>query len=66
MSILHMSAINKQRRIMAGLDAMRAEVDALKRQQAETAAELDALLHAILPSSLRFDPTGYRAFKGEL
>jgi type I restriction enzyme S subunit len=35
-------------------DALRAEVDALKRLQAETAAELDALLPAILD----------RAFKG--
>jgi type I restriction enzyme S subunit len=34
----------------------KAEVDALKRLQAETAAELDALLPAILD----------RAFKGEL
>lgn len=38
------------------IDALQAEVDALKRLQAETAAELDALLPAI------FD----RAFKGEL
>jgi hypothetical protein len=30
------------------------------------AAELDALLPAILPSSLRFAATGDRAFKGEL
>jgi type I restriction enzyme, S subunit len=37
-------------------DALRAEVEALKRLQAETAAELDALLSAILN----------RAFKGEL
>ena len=36
------------------------------RLQAETAAELDALLPAILQSSLGFDPTGDRAFKGEL
>ncbi len=36
------------------LDALQAEVDALKRLQAETAAELDALLPAILD----------RAFKG--
>jgi len=43
-----------------------APVDALKRQQAGTAAELDALLPAILPSSLGFDPTGDRAFKAEL
>ena len=45
-----------QRRIVAELDALQAEVDALKRLQAGTAAELDALLPAI------FD----RAFKGEL
>ena len=36
--------------------ALQAEVDALKRLQAETAAELDALLPSILD----------RAFKGEL
>jgi type I restriction enzyme S subunit len=35
---------------------MQAEVDALKREQTATAAELDALLPAILD----------RAFKGEL
>ncbi len=46
----------EQRRIVAELDALQAEVDALKRLQAETAEELDALLPAILD----------RAFKGEL
>jgi type I restriction enzyme, S subunit len=46
----------EQRRIVAELDALQAEVDALKRLQAETAAELDALLPAILD----------KAFKGEL
>jgi hypothetical protein len=46
----------EQRRIVSELDALQAEVDALKRPQAETAAELDALLPAILD----------RAFKGEL
>jgi type I restriction enzyme S subunit len=46
----------EQRRIVAELDAMQAEVDALKRLQAETAAELAALLPALLD----------RAFKGEL
>jgi type I restriction enzyme S subunit len=46
----------EQRRIVAELDALQAEVDALKRLQAETAAELGALLPAILD----------RAFKGEL
>jgi type I restriction enzyme, S subunit len=45
-----------QRRIVAELDALQAEVDALKRLQVATAAELDALLPAILD----------RAFKGEL
>ena len=43
-------------RIVAELDALQAEVDALKRLQAETATELDALLPAILD----------QAFKGEL
>jgi type I restriction enzyme S subunit len=46
----------EQRRIVAELDALQAEVDALKRLQAETAAELDALLPSLLD----------RAFKGEL
>jgi type I restriction enzyme S subunit len=46
----------EQRRIVAELDALQAEVDALRRLQAETAAELDALLPAILD----------KAFKGEL
>ena len=41
-------------------------MDTLNRRQTETAAELDALLPAILQSSLGFDPTGNRAFKGEL
>ena len=48
-----MSAIFK---VLAGLDALQAEVDALKRLQAETATELAALLPALLD----------RAFKGEL
>jgi type I restriction enzyme S subunit len=38
------------------LDALQTEVDGLKRLQAETAAELDALLPAVLD----------RAFRGEL
>ena len=46
----------EQRRIVADLDALQAEVDTLKRLQAETAVELDALLPAILD----------RAFKREL
>jgi len=48
--------LHHQHRIVAELDALRAGVDALKRLQAETAEELDALLPAILD----------RAFKGEL
>ena len=43
-------------RILGELDALQAEVDALKRLQAETAAELDALFPALLD----------RAFEGEL
>ena len=48
--------VTDQRRIVAELDALQSEVDRLKALQAETAAELDALLPAILD----------RAFKGEL
>jgi type I restriction enzyme S subunit len=48
--------LHEQRRIVAELDALQAQVDALKRQQAETATELDALLPSILD----------RTFKGEL
>ncbi len=46
----------EQRRIVSELDTLQAEVDALKRLQAETAGELDALLPATLD----------RAFKGGL
>ena len=49
-------SLPEQRRIVAELDALQAEVDGLKRLQAETSAELDALLPAVLD----------RAFKGEL
>jgi type I restriction enzyme, S subunit len=45
-----------QRRIVAELDALQAEVDALNCLQTETAAELSALLPAILD----------RAFRGEI
>ena len=48
--------VYEQRRIVAYLDDLQAKVDALKRLQAETTAELDALLFAVLD----------RAFKGEL
>lgn len=46
----------EQRRIVAELDALQAEVNRLKAFQTETAAELNAMLAAILD----------RAFKGEL
>jgi type I restriction enzyme S subunit len=49
-------ALPEQRRIVCELDALQAEVDALKRLQAETAVELDALLPSVLD----------KAFKGEL
>jgi len=45
-----------QRRIVKFLDGLNAQVDTLKRLQAETAAELDALLPSVLD----------RAFSGEL
>ena len=46
----------ESRKLRAALDALQAQVDALKRLQAEAAAELDALSPSILD----------RAFKGEL
>jgi type I restriction enzyme S subunit len=48
--------LDEQRRIVAYLDDLQAQVDALKRLQAETQAELDALLPSLLD----------QAFKGEL
>lgn len=48
--------ITEQRRIVAHLDDLQARVDSLKRLQADTAAELDALLPSVLD----------KAFKGEL
>jgi hypothetical protein len=47
--------VDEQRRLVGELDALQAKVDVLKRLRGETAAELDALLPAILD----------RAFKGE-
>ena len=53
---IFLASPTEQRRIVAELDALQAEVDRLKALQAETAAELDALLPSLLD----------RAFKGEL
>jgi type I restriction enzyme, S subunit len=49
-------AMSEQRRIVAYLDELQAKADAVKRLQAETSAELEALLPSVLD----------RAFKGEL
>jgi len=46
----------EQHRIVAYLDGLQVQVNALKRLQAETAAELDALLPSVLA----------KAFRGEL
>ncbi len=48
--------LDEQRRIVAYLDSLQAKVDRLKALQAQTAAELEALLPSILD----------KAFKGEL
>jgi type I restriction enzyme S subunit len=40
--------LSEQRRIVAELDALQAKVDALKSVQAQTPAELDALMPSIL------------------
>lgn len=49
-------SVPEQLRIVAELDALQAEVDKLKKLQAQTAAELDALMPSILD----------KAFKGQL
>lgn len=49
-------SLSEQRRVVAYLDGLQAKVDALKKLQSETAAELAALLPSILD----------KAFKGEL
>jgi type I restriction enzyme S subunit len=53
---LPVTSLTEQRRIIAYLDTLQAKVDALSKLQAETAAELDALLPSILD----------KAFRGEL
>ena len=53
---IHLPGLTEQGHIVNYLDDLQARVDVLKRQQAETAAELDALLPSILD----------KAFKGEL
>lgn len=53
---LPLPPLDKQRRIVAELDALQAKVDAVKALQTETSVELDAMLPAILD----------KAFKGEL
>lgn len=53
---LPVPSLPEQRRIVAELDVLQAKVDAVKALQAETAAELEAMLPAILD----------KAFKGEL
>lgn len=53
---VHLPKSNRQQHVVTYLDDLQAKTDALKRLQAETATELDALLPAVLD----------RAFKGEL
>jgi type I restriction enzyme S subunit len=53
---LPLPSLKEQRRIVAYLDGLQAQLDTLKELQTQTAAELDALLPAILD----------RAFKGGL
>jgi type I restriction enzyme S subunit len=47
--------LSEQHRIVAELDALHAKVEALKHLQTETAAELDALLPAILDCAFKGD-----------
>ncbi len=54
--LLPLPSLAEQQRIVAYLDGLQAQVEALKAMQAATAAELDALLPSVLD----------RAFRGEL
>ena len=45
--------LEEQRRMVAYLDELRAKADALKHLQAESAAELEALLPAVLDQAFR-------------
>jgi len=54
--VIPVPPISEQRRIVAYLDGLQAKVDHLKALQAQTAAELEALLPAVLE----------KAFRGEL
>ena len=51
--VIPVPPLREQRRIVAELDALQAKVDELKRLQAETAAELDALLPSVLDRAFR-------------
>lgn len=53
---IHLPPLNEQQRITGYLKSLQSKLDAIKRHQAETAAELDALLPSILE----------RVFRGEL
>jgi type I restriction enzyme S subunit len=46
-------SVNEQARIVENLDALQAKLEAVKTLQTETAAELDAMLPAILDKALR-------------
>ncbi len=46
-------ALTEQRRIVAYLDGVQAKVQALKHLQAESAAQLDALMPAVLERAFR-------------
>jgi type I restriction enzyme S subunit len=54
--LIPIPTIEKQRRIVTYLDKLQAKVDTLRRLQAETGAEMDALMPAVLD----------KAFKGEM
>jgi hypothetical protein len=55
-AIIACISLSEQRHIVAYLDDLQTKIDSLKHLQAETAAELDALLPSILD----------KAFKGKL
>lgn len=55
LAIVPLPPIDEQRRIVAYLDDLQARVDAVKRLQSETQAELEALLPSVLDRAFRGD-----------
>ncbi len=50
---LRLSPLPEQQQIVAELNTLQVQMDALKKRQAQTAAEFDTLLHSIIDKAFR-------------